>query len=42
MDKCIQYLEQICKEVTVALHLAAKEMKSRGFKKPSHVFHKDG
>src|SRR5207302_9094691 len=26
VDECIQYLEQICKEVTAALHLAAKEM----------------
>jgi hypothetical protein len=41
VDECIQYLEQICKEVTAALYLAAKEMKSRGSKKPSHVFHKD-
>jgi hypothetical protein len=41
VDECIQYLEQICKEVTVALHLAAKEIKSGGPKKPSHVFHKD-
>jgi hypothetical protein len=41
MDECIQYLEQIHKEVTAALHLATKEMKSGGPKKPSHVFHKD-
>jgi hypothetical protein len=41
MDECIQYLEQIRKEVTAALHLATKEMKSRGSKKPSHIFHKD-
>jgi hypothetical protein len=34
-------LEQIHKEVTAALHLAAKKMKSGGSKKPSHVFHKD-
>jgi hypothetical protein len=41
VDEHIQYLEQIHKEVTAALHLAAKEIKSRGPKKPSHVFHKD-
>jgi hypothetical protein len=41
VDKCIQYLEQICKEVTAALHLAIKEMKSEGPQKLSHVFHKD-
>jgi hypothetical protein len=41
MDEHIQYLEQIHKEVTAALHLATKEMKSRGPKKPSHIFYKD-
>jgi hypothetical protein len=41
MDEHIQYLEQICKEVTAALYLATKEMKSGGPKKLSHVFHKD-
>ena len=41
MDKCIQYLEQICKEVTAALHLAAKEMRSGGPQKPTYTFHKD-
>ena len=41
MDKRIQYLEQIHKEVTAALHLAAKEMQSRGPQKPTHTFHKD-
>jgi hypothetical protein len=41
VDECIQCLEQICKEVTAALHLATKEMKSRGPKKPSHIFYKD-
>jgi hypothetical protein len=41
VNECIQYLEQIHKEVTAALHLAMKEMKSGGPKKPSHVFHKD-
>jgi hypothetical protein len=30
VDEHIQYLEQICKEVTAALYLAAKEMKSGG------------
>jgi hypothetical protein len=41
VDKWIQYLEQIYKEVMAALHLATKEMKSRGSKKSSHIFHKD-
>src|SRR5437879_6615225 len=41
VDERVQYLEQIRKEVTAALYLAAKEMKSRGPKKPSHIFHKD-
>ena len=41
VDECVQYLEQICKEVTAALYLAAKEMKGGGPKKPSHIFHKD-
>jgi len=40
-DKCVQYLEQMRKEVTAALHLAAREMKSRGPTKLSHTFHKD-
>ena len=41
VDEHIQYLEQICKEVTAALHLAAKEMQSGGPQKPTHIFHKD-
>ena len=41
VEECIQYLEQIHKEVTAALHLAAKEMKGGGPQKPTHVFHKD-
>ena len=41
MDECIQYLEQICKEVTAALIIAAKEMQSRGPKELSYTFHKD-
>jgi hypothetical protein len=41
VDERIQYLEQIRKEVTAALHLAAKEIKSRGPKKPSPIFCKD-
>jgi hypothetical protein len=41
VDEWVQYLEQIRKEVTAALYLAAKEMRSGGPKKPSHVFHKD-
>jgi hypothetical protein len=41
VDERVQYLEQIHKEVTAALYLAAKEMKGGGPKKPSHIFHKD-
>jgi hypothetical protein len=41
MDECIQYLEQIRKEVTAALHLAARDMRNGGPKKLSHTFHKD-
>jgi len=41
VDECIQYLEQICKEVTAALIIAAKEMRSRGPKELSYTFHKD-
>ena len=41
VDERVQYLEQICKEVTAALHLAAQEMRSGGPKKLSHTFHKD-
>jgi hypothetical protein len=41
VDEYIQYLEQIWKEVTAALHLATKEMKSGGPEKPSHIFYKD-
>ena len=41
VDKWIQYLEQICKEVTAALHLVAQEMCGRGPKKLLHTFHKD-
>jgi len=37
----IQYLEQIYKEVTAALMIAAKEMQSRGPNKLSYTFHKD-
>ena len=33
--------EQICKEVTAALHLAAQEIRSGGPKKLSHTFHKN-
>ena len=40
MDERIQYLEQIQKEVTAALLLAAKEMKHRGPQKLSHEFQK--
>ena len=41
VDEQVQYLEQIRKEVTAALHLAAQEMHSRVPKKLSHTFHKD-
>ena len=41
MDECIQYLEQIHKEVTAALIIAAKEMRSRGPHELSYTFHKD-
>jgi len=41
MDKCIQYLEQVHKEVTAALHLATREMRSGGPTKSLHTFHKD-
>jgi len=41
MDDCIQYLEQICKEVTAALMIVAKEMQSGGPKELSYTFHKD-
>jgi len=41
MDECIQYLEQIHKEVTAALIIAAKEMQNGGPNKLSYMFHKD-
>jgi hypothetical protein len=41
VDERIQYLEQIRKEVTAALLLAAKEMRKGGPPVSSHVFHKD-
>jgi len=41
MDECIQYLEQVCKEVTAAQHLAAQEMRSGGPTKSLHLFYKD-
>ena len=41
MDDRIQYLEQIRKEVTAALMIAAKEMRSGGPKELSYTFHKD-
>jgi len=40
-DDHIQYLEQIRKEVTAALMIAAKEMRSGGPKELSYMFHKD-
>jgi hypothetical protein len=38
-DERVKYLEQIRKEVTAALHLAANEMRSSGPLSPSHTFH---
>src|SRR5712691_2778164 len=40
IDKRIQYLEQIRKEVTATLQLAAQEMQSRGPQALSHTFQK--
>src|SRR5712691_4328789 len=39
VDKHIQYLEQIHKEVTATLQLTAREMRSGGPQTLSHVFH---
>jgi len=41
VDEYIKYLEQICKEVTAALHIAAQEIRSRGPPTLSHTFYKD-
>jgi len=41
VDDHIQYLEQIHKEVTAALMIAAKEMQSGGPEELSYTFHKD-
>jgi len=41
VDDRIQYLEQIRKEVTAALMIAAKEMRSGGPNELSYTFHKD-
>jgi len=41
VDERVKYLEQIRKEVTAALHIAAGEMRSRGPQTLSHTFHKD-
>jgi len=41
VDEHIQYLEQIHKEVTAALMIAAKEMQSGGHQELSYTFHKD-
>jgi len=41
MDECAQYLEQVCKEVTAALHIVAQEIRSGGPPKLSHTFYKD-
>jgi len=42
VDEHVQYLEQVCKGVTAALHLTAQEMRSGGPAKLLHTFHKDG
>ena len=39
VDERIWYLEQIRKEVTAALHLAARDMRNKGPKEESHTFH---
>jgi len=41
VDEQVKYLEQIRKEVTAALHIAAEEMRSGGLPILSHTFHKD-
>src|ERR1700742_3670260 len=41
VNKQVQYLEQICKEVTVALSLAANEMHKGKLTEPSHKFHQN-
>jgi len=41
VDECVKYLEQIRKEVTAALHIAAQEMRNGGLPTLSHTFHKD-
>ena len=41
VDEHIQYLEQICKEVTAALIIATKKMQSGGPQELSYTFHKD-
>jgi len=41
VDERVKYLEQIRKEVTAALHIATREMRSGGPPTLSHTFHKD-
>jgi len=41
VDERVKYLEQIRKEVTAALHIAAQEMRSGGPPTLSYTFHKD-
>jgi len=41
VDEHVKYLEQIRKEVTAALHIAAQEMRNGGPPTLSHTFHKD-
>jgi len=41
VDECVKYLEQIRKEVTAALHIAAQEIRSGGPPILSHTFYKD-
>jgi hypothetical protein len=40
-DGQIQYLEQICKEVTAALLIAAQEMRNSGPPSLTHTFRKN-
>ena len=41
VDERVKYLEQVRKEVTVALYIATQEMKNGGPPTLSHTFHKD-
>jgi hypothetical protein len=41
VDERVQYLEQIRKEVTVALLITAREMRNNGPPSLTHIFQKD-